>query len=116
MNKYIFLFATLSVGLFLVSSCAEKPQPKEKTVPVAQKVKEPAPKKSTPAEPPTSDFIMLSGDTKLPTKEDLADGADTSIGAGQSGDDENAEPTTTIKPPVSSEGGAAEPEPLLGDE
>ncbi len=116
MNKYIFLFATLSVGLFLLSSCAEKIQPKKKPVPVAQKVKEPAPKKLTPAEPPTSDFIMLSGDTKLPTKEDLADGADTSIGADQSGDDENVTPTTTIKPPRSSEGGTTETEPLLGDE
>ena len=91
----IFFIGLLSM---ILASCASTP--KEEKEP-AHPVKEPIVAATTPPLPqnPTAGWRRLKDDTNLPTKEQLADGADSSIGQSQPGAQENNQPSTIIKPP-----------------
>jgi len=85
----------------ILVSCASTP--KEEEAPV-EPVKEPVVKEielMLPANP-TDEWKKLKDDTDLPTSDQLADGAESSMGKGEnspSGDQRDERPSTTIKPP-----------------
>lgn len=83
----------------ILASCASTPKEEEKE-PVTP-IKDPIVEAPAPAlaQNPTAGWHRLKDDTNLPTKEQLADGADSSIGQSQPGGQENNQPSTSIKPP-----------------
>ncbi|BDS07191.1 hypothetical protein NT6N_22310 [Oceaniferula spumae] len=88
----------------LLSSCADKPKEEEAAKPVEQPkvVAKPVAPAPAPVEEvnPTAAFRTPSDDTNLPTAEQLADGAESSIGTGsQKVTVPNTQPSTAIKPP-----------------
>jgi len=98
MLKTISLFILLN---FLVS-CGSAP--KAQIVETVETIKKPEIKDPDPVveENPTAKFRMLKNDIELPTEDQLADGAETSLGQAKPGDsEEDLAPTTTIKPPKS---------------
>lgn len=99
MLKFIspFLFISLFIGL--ISSCATPPEEEEST----ERVKAPVVEETLPqtAANPTDGWKMLSDDTKLPTDAQLADGAESSLGAANPADATDNRPSTSVKPPPS---------------
>ena len=106
MFKIITPFLSISLLISLLASCAS---PTEEEKP-AEPVKAPAVEVEAPAQPeanPTEGWIMLADDTKLPTEDQLADGAETSLGAADANSGIDNRPSTSVKPP------AIEPEDQL---
>ncbi|NWK55711.1 hypothetical protein HW115_08825 [Verrucomicrobiaceae bacterium N1E253] len=75
--------------------------PKEEEPPSKPVPEEPAqPSQAAPPADPTAGWRLPSGDTKLPTESQLADGAESSIGSGSpAGTTDNTAPSTSVKPP-----------------
>jgi len=84
----------------ILVSCASTPKEEEEEAPVAP-VKEPVVKEIEPSLPanPTDEWKRLKGDTDLPTSDQLADGAESSMGKAPSDDLGDERPSTSIKPP-----------------
>jgi len=99
MNKLIIL----PLLCFLCISCADvEPEEEEPVEPVEKPTQTvaptPLPVKETD---PTAAFLTPKQDRELPSAEQLADGADSSIGAGSPGTIPlSTQPSTTITPPI----------------
>jgi hypothetical protein len=95
----LILTPILLTGLF--TSCGSAP---EKEAPTSKPIKQTEVKK-TPSSAldinPTSKFRMLKDDTALPTEAQLADGAETSLGAQPQSTPTDTQPNAAIKPPPS---------------
>lgn len=87
----------LAPALVFASPVAPTPAPTPAVASNRRRTVAPAP---VPDANPTAAFRIPSKDTTLPTDEQLADGADSSIGTGaQKANKPSTQPSTSVKPP-----------------
>lgn len=100
MNQTITPFLLISLLSSILVSCATPQKEDQKPV---EPIKEPEITEPLPETPsnPTAGWRMLKDDTKLPTPDQLADGAESSLGTTTPSGLSNDGPSTSIKPPPS---------------
>ena len=92
----------LVIGLFLgfFASCASSPEEEKKP---EKPIKDPVVEVVPPSSPshPADGWHILKSDTQFPTDDQLADGAESSLGKDPATNSNGNNPSTSIKPPPS---------------